>query len=125
MLAELNLRERALSRYGCCVKSAQLAVTAIVLPQVSTLLWWLQTHSWIHLRGFVNIEYLLLFAVALLYPGWLMISALTGRAYDRPPGAGGTPVLLLSRRCSPVITVSVVRAIPCADRLLAFPPSDY
>ncbi|HKO19147.1 MAG TPA: sulfatase-like hydrolase/transferase [Acidobacteriaceae bacterium] len=76
-LAEFDLRERAVSRKGRWIKSAQLALALVVLPQVSTLLWWMQTHSWIQLRGFVNIEYLLLFAVALLYPGWVTISALT------------------------------------------------
>jgi hypothetical protein len=55
----------------------QLAASALVLPQVSAVLWWMQTRSWIHLRGFVNIEYLLLFAVACLYPSWLTIGALT------------------------------------------------
>lgn len=76
-LAEIHLRERSLSQSTRWVKAAQLTAAAFVLPQVSTVLWWIQTHSWIHVRGFVNIEYLALFAVALLFPNWGTIAALT------------------------------------------------
>ena len=76
-LAEIDLRERPLSESARWGKVAQLTAAALLLPQVSTVLWWMQAHSWIHLRGFVNIEYLLLFAVALVFPNRLTLTALT------------------------------------------------
>lgn len=54
-----------------------LFVAVLVLPQLSSLLWWMQSRSSIHFRGYINAEYLTLLAVALIFPNWLSISLVT------------------------------------------------
>jgi hypothetical protein len=49
----------------------------LLVPQISSLLWWLHTSSAIHFRGWINAEYLLLLSVAVLFPSRRMIALLT------------------------------------------------
>jgi Sulfatase len=58
-------------------EAARVAIAAFVVPQLSSLLWWIHTSSAIHFRGWINAEYLLLLALALLFPSWGMLVVLT------------------------------------------------
>jgi len=42
-----------------------------------TLLWLWETHSWVFLRGWINLEYLVLLGIAFLFPSWGTITLLT------------------------------------------------
>lgn len=55
----------------------RVAFAAIILPQISTAFWWFQTHSAVHFRGWINSEYLILLAIAFLFPNWSMVGVLT------------------------------------------------
>jgi hypothetical protein len=50
---------------------------AFLIPLLPTLLWWWETGSWIYLRGWINLEYLVLLGIAFLFPSWGMITLLT------------------------------------------------
>jgi hypothetical protein len=56
---------------------ARVGAAAFLVPQLSTLLWWLHTSSAIQFRGWINAEYLLLLSVAVLFPSRGMIALLT------------------------------------------------
>jgi len=55
----------------------RFAFAAVLLPQLSSLLWWMHTGSALHQRGWINAEYLCLLAVALLFPCWATCALLT------------------------------------------------
>ena len=59
------------------LRAVSLGISILVLPLASWSLWWVEMRSFIQTRGHLNVEYLFLFAVALLYPGWKMASVLT------------------------------------------------
>jgi hypothetical protein len=73
---EYAARHFAFHRYGAASERAhpfwtlRYGFLVFVLPQLPTLLWWTQTHSWVHLRGWINLEYLVLLGVAILLPNW-------------------------------------------------------
>ena len=53
-----------------------MAAAAIVLPQLSSLVWWMRTQSTLHFRGWINGEYLVLFAIGVLFPSRAMVGVL-------------------------------------------------
>jgi hypothetical protein len=57
---------------------ASVALIAFVLPLLPALIWWIYTGSAIHFRGWINVEYLLLLYVMLLFPCRWMIALLAG-----------------------------------------------
>jgi hypothetical protein len=59
------------------LRAVSLGISILILPLASWLVWWVDTRSLIQSRGYLNVEYLLLFAVAVLYPGWKMACVLT------------------------------------------------
>ena len=52
-------------------------VAAFLIPLLPTLLWLWETHSWVFLRGWINLEYLVLLGIAFLFPSWGTITLLT------------------------------------------------
>ncbi|HWG18407.1 MAG TPA: sulfatase-like hydrolase/transferase [Acidobacteriaceae bacterium] len=57
--------------------TARITAAAVLIPQLPALLWWMGTHSSLYQRGWINIEYLVLLCVALLWPSWLTLGLLT------------------------------------------------
>jgi hypothetical protein len=55
----------------------RIFVAVIVIPELSPLLWWMKTFSSLQFRGWINAEYLVILAIALLIPGWVMVCVLT------------------------------------------------
>lgn len=48
----------------------------LLIPQLSSILWWLRTYSSFEFRGWLNVEYFLLLAVTLIFPSWPMLTLL-------------------------------------------------
>ena len=56
----------------------RVAVAVLIIPEIPRLIWHLATHLPWHMRGFINSEYLVLLAVAWLFPSRTMVALLTG-----------------------------------------------
>ena len=57
--------------------ATRTTVAAVLIPRLPALLWWLVTRSALYQRGWVNLEYLALLCIALLWPSWGTVGLLT------------------------------------------------
>ncbi|MGD0798287.1 MAG: sulfatase-like hydrolase/transferase [Acidobacteriaceae bacterium] len=76
----LDLRIAAGGRVlpGGWAEGLRFGAAALLLPQVPALLWWMEAGSSVYLRGWINLEYLALLGVALLWPCWGTVALLVG-----------------------------------------------
>ena len=74
---ESNAPGRELPREHGFSEIWRFVTAAFLIPLLPTLLWWWETRSWIYLRGWINLEYLVLLGIAFLFPSWGTITLLT------------------------------------------------
>ena len=74
---ESTLEGRVLPFQGAISEAWRFVVAALLIPLLPTLLWFWQSHSWLYLRGWIDMDYMLLLGIAFLYPSRAMIGVLT------------------------------------------------